>query len=617
MSLLAELKRRNVIRMAGLYLVVAWLIVQVSSTILPMFSTPQWLPRAIVVLLAIGLLPTLVFAWVYELTPEGVKRDSELPREQPFAPATGRRMDRMIMVVLALGIAYFALDKFVLAPRLAAPHAASGAETPQAATAAAPVKSIAVLPFADLSAAHDQEYFSDGMAEELLNALVRVKGLKVAGRTSSFYYKGRNEDLRAVGKALGVANVLEGSVRKQGERVRITAQLVRSEDGFHLWSETYDGELKDVFELQERIARAITDKLAVILEGGADQRLVPVATTNPEAYALYLRATDVLNRRDYPRMGEAIGWLEQALKLDPGFARGEARLALLHVLGVGKFGAVPAEAERHARLALALDPNFAEPYYALSTWARYQRRFRESREWLDRAEALEPDDASVNLYYAQWLITVGYTRQGVERLDRTLAIDPMLPNALNWRAMQYSFAGDHEAAERMAKRAEALGLGLSASPLAEVARARGDLERAKALVLPGLLLNADCLKDPETSLRRLLDGTSAGADVPARDAATAVLEECVAAGPDQLPTWVVLSYLRLGQPERVLALIHARPTRDEAGTFFRIWSPIGVGLRRLPGFPGFMRDVGLAEVWDRYGPPDLCKRRGPGDYVCE
>ena len=240
MSLLAELKRRNVTRMAGLYLVASWLAVQVSSTILPMFGAPDWLARSIVVLLVIGFVPALVFAWVFELTPDGVKRESQVERSESVTADTARRMERQILVVFALALAYFAFDKFALAPRREAALVAGATDAARAGAGASAKQapsdaSIAVLAFADMSAAHDQEYLSDGMAEELLDALAKVPGLKVAGRTSSFYFKGRNESLEKIGAALGVAHVVEGSVRKQGDRVRITAQLIQARDGFHLW----------------------------------------------------------------------------------------------------------------------------------------------------------------------------------------------------------------------------------------------------------------------------------------------------------------------------------------------------------------------------------------------
>jgi TolB-like protein len=284
MSLIAELKRRNVIRAAGLYLVGAWLVVQVASTVLPAFDGPAWALRSLIIALVVGFVPAMIVAWVFELTPEGLKRDAELTAAESIAPQTGRRMDRLILIVAMIAIGYFVFDKFVLAARRDAAlvtqitaHVTAEISAEKSKTSP---KSVAVLPFLDLSPEHDQGYFSDGMSEEILNALAQVQDLKVAGRTSSFYYKDRNEDLRTIGKALGVANVLEGSVRKQGEQVRITAQLIRSDDDFHLWSETYDGDLKDVFALQERIARAITDKLKITLIGAQQTQLVAVATTD-------------------------------------------------------------------------------------------------------------------------------------------------------------------------------------------------------------------------------------------------------------------------------------------------------------------------------------------------
>ena len=209
-STFAELKRRNVIRMAGLYLVAAWLFVQVSSTVLPMFDAPLWLPRSIVIVLALGFVPALIFAWVFELTPEGLKRDAEVKPEESIAPQTARRMNRLIIAMLVLALVYFGFDKFVLAPQheaaqiaLAVHSAAQGSASPApSATPAAP-NSMAVLAFDDLSPAHDQEYFSDGMAEEILNALARIKALKVVGRSSSFQFKGKNVDSGANRRATG------------------------------------------------------------------------------------------------------------------------------------------------------------------------------------------------------------------------------------------------------------------------------------------------------------------------------------------------------------------------------------------------------------------------------
>ena len=298
-------------------------------------------------------------------------------------------------------------------------------------------KSIAVLPFADLSPGHDQEYFSDGMAEEILNALAQVQDLKVAGRTSSFYFKGRNETLHAIGDALGVAHVLEGSVRKQGDKVRITAQLIRTDDGFHLWSETYDGDLTDVFELQERIARAITDRLKVILSDDQKTRLVPIATSNTDAYALYLQATAIFNRRDGVHIPDAIADLKEAIRLDPKYVRAHARLASVYAIANIYTTLDEAEslaaAEHEAQVASELDPTLAEPYAALGTVCELRRQWIASRVAAERAVALDPGDPTANFWLGLMQADTGYRSKGIASIDRALAIDPLLPNALAWR----------------------------------------------------------------------------------------------------------------------------------------------------------------------------------------
>jgi TolB-like protein/Tfp pilus assembly protein PilF len=448
-GLIAELRRRNVFRMAGLYLVGAWLVTQVAGTLLPMFEAPQWIARAVVILLAIGFVPALVFAWIFELTPQGIRRDADVPPQHSIAPQTARRLDRAIIVVLTLALGYFAVDKFVLAPRQSVPSPHMSDEITS--------KSIAVLPFIDLSPAKDQEYFSDGMSEELLNALAKVKDLKVAGRTSSFSFKGKNEDMRTIGAALGVANIVEGSVRKQGDKVRITAQLVQATNGFHLWSQTYDGDLKDVFELQERIARAITDELRVVLQGDQKTRLVPVATTSPEAYSLYLKATAIFNRRDGAHFDDAIADLERAIELDPKFARAFSRLAVIYsvapqYLQSTDLNAARDAAQRNAVTAIALDPTLAEPLAALALSDRIGHRYVEEREGYERALALDPDDVTAIFWFGLTELMGGYTRHGMELLDRALSIDPKLPNALRWRAKMHIAAGDLDAAAIDAQR---------------------------------------------------------------------------------------------------------------------------------------------------------------------
>jgi TolB-like protein/Tfp pilus assembly protein PilF len=475
-------------------------------------------------------------------------------------------------------------------------------------------KSIAVLPFADLSPGHDQEYFSDGMAEELLNALAKVKDLKVAGRTSSFQYRGKSEDLRAIGRALGVATILEGSVRKQGDKVRITAQLVQSEDGFHLWSETFDGDLSDVFALQERIARAITDRLKVVLEGAQQQRLVSAGTSNAEAYALFLQATKVYNSR-VDDLSPAADALEQALKLDPAFARAQARLAAVHVVWTGQ-EAYTKQAEDAARKAIALDPKIAEPWAVLGRSYGEQRRFLEAREAFARALELEPDDAVANYWYGVALIMQGYTREGRARLDRGLVLDPEQPNAELWRGLELSYAGDQEAAQRSVERARDLGLSFAVYGQSEVARAKGEYRQAIDYMSARIRRRmAECgASDAEGA--RTLEGMYGG-DAAARADAARIVERCLARPAEQTQFWAVKALFYLDLPERVLAVAQPRLTNNETFLFEMLWSPFGKSTRRLPAFAEFARRTGLADVWEKYGPPDWCKRRGERDYACE
>ena len=291
MGLIVELRRRNVLRMAGLYLVGAWLITQVASTLLPMFEAPAWVSRSVVIVLAIGFVPALIFAWVFELTPTGLQRDTSEATQNPIAPQVARRMDRLLLVITALALAYFAFDKFVLAPRREAALVTQTTEHVTAQARAAKPKenprSIAVLPFVNMSTDPENDFFSDGLSEEILNSLARIDGMQVVGRTSSFQFKGKNEDLRAVGEKLGVATVLEGSVRREGDRARITAQLVRTSDGIHIWSQTYDRTLKDALAVQLDIAEQVAGVLDVVLDDAQRARMREAGVKNVDAFIAY------------------------------------------------------------------------------------------------------------------------------------------------------------------------------------------------------------------------------------------------------------------------------------------------------------------------------------------
>src|SRR5437667_1752361 len=396
MNFFAELKRRNVIRFAGLYLVGSWLLVQVASTVLPMFGAPEWLPRSVVILLALGFLPALIFSWVFELTPEGLKRDEDVAPEQSIAPQTARRMNRMIIAVLVFALGYFAFDKFVLAPRRAgAPGESSSSINSQ---------SIAVLPFVNMSSDKEHDYFSDGLPEELLNQLAQVPQLRVIARTSSFSFKGKEVDVATIAKALNVANVLEGSVRKSASTLRVTAQLIRASDSSHLWSQTYDRDLTDVFKVQDEISRDVVAALKVKLLP-SEQPMNLQRTTNSEAYEQVLIGKEARKHGGYEAFQRAVVAFQRAVDLDPNYANAYAGLAQAQAFSAD-FSATPAEraveikkAFANADKAIVLAPDLAAGY-----WVRGLLRHRLSWDLkgaqadFKQAAALNPNDVEIFFY---------------------------------------------------------------------------------------------------------------------------------------------------------------------------------------------------------------------------
>jgi TolB-like protein/tetratricopeptide (TPR) repeat protein len=528
-----------------------------------------------------------------------------------------KRMVAIAVALAALAIAWFFYGQASVHPgKVEVAEGTAGASRPKAApTIEVDPKSIAVLAFTDLSPRHDQDYFSDGVSEEILNALVRVQDLKVAGRTSSFYYKGRNVDLREIGKALGVAHLLEGSVRTQGNRVRITAQLIRTQDGIHLWSKDFDGTLDDVFKLQDQVARAIVDELKPVLEGGQKTQLVAQATDNPEAYRLYLQATELLNKRDYTRARDVVAWLEEALRLDPKFTRAESQLALAQMVVNQYDPRHYDEARKHALAAQAADPSLAQPVYVLGLVERNLRHQVQARPYFERAVELEPRDASTHMYLGQWLIANGYTGQGIAELDRAIAIDPMLPNAVNWRAYQYLYAGDRDNAQALFERTDALGLSLAKGGLGEMALTRGDFAAARRYFAEAAGRNAPNCGKTRPDFELLGMGLFGG-DAAAQARSRAMLEDCVAQATPELPAWVVMGFMRMGDYQRALDLAASRPTTDDVGLGIRAFSPQGAGLRRLPGFNAAAEKLGWLDAWEKYGPPDLCTRTAPRVYSC-
>ncbi len=338
MSFIKELKRRNVIRVAIAYAVAAWLLIEFSATTFPMLRLPEWTATFVTVLVIIGFPLALIFAWAYELTPEGLKKEKDVDRSESITHITGRKLDFVIIGALVMALGYFVWERqSLLDPTAAEPEpvaeqlASEAPEVSVEAGAAAQRRSIAVLPFLYLSSDKEQEWFADGLSEEILNSLARTPDLLVAARTSSFTFKGSNEDIPTIAKALGVEHILEGSVRRSGDRLRVTAQLVRANDGFHLWSESYDRNLDDLIDIQENVAIEIANALETAMDPKALALMVSSGTSSVPAFEAYLQGlaygVSTVATGDIYEFLSARDAFEQAIELDPEFARAYWELA--------------------------------------------------------------------------------------------------------------------------------------------------------------------------------------------------------------------------------------------------------------------------------------------------
>jgi TolB-like protein/Flp pilus assembly protein TadD len=606
-SFFAELQRRNVLRAGVLYAGAIWALAQGLAQLLPLFGPYDWIARWFVVAGVIGFPFWIAFAWFYEFTPQGLKRESEIDPGDPIAHSTGRKLDKWIIAVLAIAVVLLLANTF-LARKNTGPGDGSAATIP--------AKSIAVLPFEDLSAAHDHGYFSTGMAEELLNALAKVDNLKVAGRASSFYYGSRNADLRTIGKALGVANVLEGSVRTQGDAVRITVQLIRTSDDFEVWSHSYDDNMRNIFDVQERIARAIAGHLQVVLDGDPKVRLVPVATTSAEAYTQFVVAQSLVNRRVGDSLPRAIALLQKATALDPDFARAWSKLAVAYAVlpqyVAGNWNASWEASDEAAKHALAIDPGDAEAYAALSYNQFSQRHYSDMVEPMRRALALDPGDSAVNYWAANELAAMGRSRDAEARIDAALANDPANALLLFYKSMMRWRVGDQAAALMFAQRDAVAGTPFGAMMLSFYDAAHGDMQAsaeqyAKSESTMGTKIAP---ADLATIYRGSYD------DAAQHQAALKIID----AHTDD--DWAPTILLQLGETARSFDLYeHGRSGLSDAYLNW-LWQPETWSrkARHDPAFQGFAKRMGMVDYWKANHWPDLCSpvpEKGPDAFACQ
>ena len=452
MTFFNELKRRNVLRIAAAYVVAAWLVIQVTETIFPLFGFDQTPARIVVVLLAIGFVPSMIFAWVFELTPEGLRKDSDVDRSAP-APH-GKALDQSIIVLLVLAVGYFAIDKFVLDPARDAAEIEAAREEGRsdAIVDAYGDKSIIVLPFVNMSNDRDQDYFSDGLTEELLNLLAKISELRVISRSTAFTFKGEDITVTEIAKKVNVGHVLEGSVRKSGNTIRVTAQLIDARTDTHLWSETYDRQLDDVFEIQDDISGRVVEELKVRLLG----QTVNARRVNPGAYDLFLQARFILNAQDEDRVQQAESLLLRALEIEPDYAAAISELARVY------FTLTADESEQFARYRqkrdeqierlVNLDPDSAEA----KTWLAIINYWeggdtQAAAKYMEAAIAANPTDARILQITAFMLGSLRRTEEAIAVGKYIIKRDPACATCLAALAWAYRLSGRHaEAVETLA-----------------------------------------------------------------------------------------------------------------------------------------------------------------------
>jgi TolB-like protein len=431
MGLFAELKRRNVFRVGVAYVLLAWVVIQVTDTVGPALNLPEWTLSVVTWFGVIGFPFALFFAWAFELTPSGIKLEKDVDRTESVTHSTGRKIDFVIIGLLV--VALLSVVIFDDSPP-AVPGSKGG---PVAETAAEPdanrsYDSIGVLPFENMSSDPEQDYLSDGIAEELLNALAKLQNLQVAARTSSFAFKGQNQNITEIGSKLNVDTILEGSVRKSGDRLRITAQLIDTADGYHLWSETYDRELTDVFQIQDDITKAIVAALRVHLDTGEALVVRDSETTSMEAYEAYLRGKHQLRQSGQAANRAALTSFREATDIDPDFAPAWAgrALSVMYLRETDFWGDIPREEARllarsNIDRALALDGELAEAYVAEGMLLADDYRYEEALQSFEKAVAINPSLAEGWTWRGRLLGRFGRIREAREDMLKALRLDPL------------------------------------------------------------------------------------------------------------------------------------------------------------------------------------------------
>lgn len=630
MSIFNELKRRNVFRVGLAYVVAAWVIAQVSDLVLDNIDAPPWVMQALLLGLGLGFIVALIIAWAYELTPEGIKKEKDVARDDSITNMTAKKLDYITLAGVLLVVVLFVYQKINPTtlhntPIQAGNHSeAAGTDSnlrgngdDDGVTNKIFDKSIAVLPFVNMSSDKEQDYFSDGITEEILNALAKIKQLKVAGRTSSFSFKGKNEDLRIIGDALGVAHILEGSVRKAGTQVRITAQLIKVEDGFHMWSETYDGSLDNVFDLQEKISRHVTDELKLVLKINDNARLASKMTGNIDAYDLFLRGRKHVRLRLDDNIPKGIALLEQAVELDPQFAEAWAMLAEAEAVSdsyiLTDHDLSVERANAHIKTAKALDPTLVSAYAvsglikSFSVDADYLGGIKE----LQQALSIEPNNPITLRWLANVYQTLGYFDKALPLYEKALLLDP-----LSWtEACNLGYnklnTGDLVAAIQYLDQCDSLVGHLNNIDTAFAMAAQGNQQAAidhymKLHEQDVNRLGADAMNSTEDAKRFIQAVVSNDKKLLKTAQASGKIHS---SGPDDESYWQLSSIIALENFDRAFQILEDHPEFFAGFGQDNLWNqfPDSKDFRKDPRFAPMLLRFGVPQVWQKLGWPDICQ----------
>jgi serine/threonine-protein kinase len=571
-----ELKRRNVYKVAVAYGVVAWLLMQVASQIFPFFDIPNWVVRLVVLLLIIGFPIALIIAWAFEMTPEGIKRTEA-------ADAAGQRSRGsawiyVVLIGVVLSVGLFFVGRYT-----------AGHATPRQTESATaiPEKSVAVLPLVNESGDPKDEYFSDGLSEELIAALAQISGLKVIGRSSSFRFKDRKEEPKTIGEKLGVSTLLDGTVRKQGDRVRIVAELVNAADGIQLWTLTFDRELKDIFAVQQEIARAVAESLRVKLFG-TQENPSQIATNNVEAHNAYLQGHSHFLRRNPDDYDKAISYFDRALELDPNYALAYAERAEAWTMIGDLTGQRPTaypKARRDAERAVAIAPGLAEARAALG-WVRFfgEWKFADGLSELKRAKELSPTNPTANDLLARVIVYLGRIDEAERQAREAVELDPLSVSTQFNLARVLFIAGKLDEADAAGRKLTELQPSSSSSHrwqvLVAVQRGDGETALREAQLEPD-----DGFRVFELALAYHILGDRKQAD--------SALADLIAHARDGFAYQIAQVYAVRGETDKAFEWLQISFDDHDGGTLGLAVDPLLRGLHDDPRYKNLLEKLGL------------------------